>query len=156
MKSWWDNLSARERTLISVAVILATVLAISLGVIRPLNSWKQSAEADLERARASLDLVTQAAATGGGQTTAAPNGSIPLRQAITTTAAALQIELVRIGADVDGQAEVQPGRINGDILFEWFNTLAADYGVEVAFADISRADDGSIESQLIVFSRGRE
>lgn len=153
MMKWWNDLSERERLLIGAAGALAAILVVSLLVIRPLAEWRSDAASRAARAQDSFELVAAAAATAGTRTEQAANAQTPLRQAVTGSAAASDIELVRIGAEVNGQIEVQPALMDGDRLFQWLGVLERDYGVSVTFADIARAEQGGVNAQVLVFER---
>ena len=155
MSAWWSQLSRREQLLIMVAAGLAGVLFVSMFVVRPLAQWRIDAARDAARARDGYDLVASAAALAGRSTASAPapQNTVPLRQAITVSAAAAGIELIRIGTETDGQIETQPDLVSGDQLFQWFAKLEAQYGVTVAFADIQNTADGAVNAQVLVFER---
>ncbi len=153
MSGWWNDLSSRERTLLTV---LGALMILFLGfqfAWAPLNNWRDSEKVRADQARDGYELVKTAAAQGGAETTTAPGSQVPLRQALTQSAGNMGIELVRVGAAVNGQIEIQPADISGDVLFQWISMLETDYGVKVAFADISRNDDGMVKAQVLVFER---
>lgn len=153
MMKWWNDLSERERLLIGAAGALAAILVVSLLVIRPLAEWRSDAASRAARAQDGYELVSAAAATAGTRTELAANSATPLRQAVTGSAASSNIDLVRIGAEVNGQIEVQPEPMDGDKLFQWLGLLEREYGVSIAFADIARADEGGVNAQVLVFER---
>lgn len=153
MSAWWSDLSRREQLLIMIAGGLAGVLFISLLLVKPLAQWRTDAARNAERARDGYELVASAAALAGRSAAPAPQNTIPLRQAITVSAADAGIELIRIGAETDGQIETQPDLASGDKLFQWFANLETQYGVVVAFADIQNTADGAVNAQILVFER---
>ncbi len=153
MTAWWNDLSQRERTLILVAGGLAGLLFLSLMVVRPMMGWREDASRRAEQARDGYEMVAAAAAVGAKAADPAPQASTPLRQAITASAVASGIELARIGAEANGQIEVQPEPVSGDVLFAWLRQLEMRFGVSVVFADMAGADDGAINAQVLVFER---
>ena len=154
MTAWFDGLSKREQILVGVAGALALLFAASFLVIRPLAAWRSDAAAQAQSAQSTFKLVTQAAASGGGVATpAAPNAGVPLRNAVTQSSASAGIELLRIGADAGGQIEVQPAPTDGERLFAWLGVLQQQFGVSVAFADMSRDENGLVSAQVLVFER---
>ena len=153
MITWWADLSSRERLLLGVLGGLAILLLVSMAVIRPLGAWQRDAARGAEQARDNYLLVASAAAVGAQPVQGAPQGQTPLRQAITTSALSSQIELVRIGAEQNGQIEVQPAPVSGDLLFAWLSDLQLRYGVTVAFADMARAEEGAVNAQVLVLER---
>lgn len=154
MSAWWNDLSRREQLLIGVAGGLLTVFLFTLLVVRPILQWRADAVLQAEQARDGYEMVATAAALGGeGAAVTAPRAATPLRQAITTSAVAAQIELVRIGAETDGQIEVQPAPVDGDRLFQWLADLEKTYAVKAAFADMTRVEGGLVNAQILVFER---
>ncbi len=153
MSAWWSDLSRREQLLIMIAGGLAGVLFVSMLVVRPIAQWRSDAGRDVARARDGYELVASAAALAGRSTAPAPQHTVPLRQAITVSAAEAGIELIRIGTETDGQIETQPDLASGDQLFRWFAELEAQYGVIIAFADIQNTGDGAVNAQVLVFER---
>ncbi len=153
MTGWWNELSSRERTLLTVLGALIAGFAVLQFAWAPLTNWRDSENTRAEQARDGFELVATAAAQGRVNIATAPNSQVPLRQALTQSASNMGIDLVRVGAAVNGQIEIQPADISGDALFQWISTLQSDYGVNVAFADISRNDDGLVKAQVLVFER---
>ena len=153
MKAWWYDLSQRERLLIMAAGALAGILFVSLLMVRPLAQWRADAGDRAAAARDGYELVASAAAVGSPDAGAAPRANVPLRQSITSSAVEAQIELVRIGAVSNGQIEVQPQPVEGERMFRWLGALENQYGVKVVFADISRAEGGAVNAQVLVLER---
>ena len=76
-----------------------------------------------------------------------------MRDALISTAAAANFELVRIGSENNGQIEIQLAPADPDAFFAWISELQSRYGVHVAFADLSRGDSGLLNAQVLVFER---
>ncbi len=157
MSAWWSGLTRRERLLVTAACVLAGVLGLSMFVVRPLTQWRADAASNADRARDSYEMVLSAAALAGRSAAPAPapQGTVPLRQAITVSAADADIQLIRIGAETNGQIETQPDMVSGDRLFQWFAVLEGNYGVTVSFADINSGADGAVNAQVLVFERSQ-
>lgn len=153
MSAWWSDLSPRERYLLMIAGGLLLVLAFSFLILKPLGDWQADSKNRAASARDGYELVATAAAVSQPEEQAAPRNNIPLRQAITGTAQQREIVLVRIGAETNGQIEVQPEPTNGEALFTWLEELEKTYGVSVAFADMARNEDGFVNAQVLVFER---
>jgi type II secretory pathway component PulM len=155
MSGWWADLSRREQVLVMIAAVLAGVLAISLFVVKPVAQWRADAAQEASRARDSYEMVASAAAMAGQAIAPAPQDAVPIRQAITMAAQDAQIELIRIGSESSGQIETQPAPVDGERLFQWLGALETQYGVTVAFADISSGGDGVVNAQVLVFERAQ-
>ena len=153
MTEWWRDLSRREQILLMIAGALFVLFFLSFAVVRPIAQWRGDAAQRADQARDGYELVASAAAIGGGEASPAARASTPLRQAITASASAARIDLVRIGAEANGQIEVQPQPVDGEQLFQWLAALETRYGVTVAFADMSRDDGGVVNAQVLVLER---
>lgn len=152
MTAWWNDLSQREqRMLMALGAVAAIFVALQF-VLKPLADWRADAAQRASQARDGYEMVATAAAQGA-RPSDAPQGQVPLRQALTASSAATRIDLVRIGAEENGQIEVQPEDVDGERLFQWLATLQSQYGVTVAFADIRRGDGGLVKAQVLVFER---
>ena len=153
MTAWWNDLSSRERGLLALLGGLMVTFLVLQFAWTPLNEWRVNEKLRAEQSRDGFELVSTAAQQGQVNESLAAQSEMPLRQALTQSAASFGIELVRIGAAVNAQIELQPIDTSGEVLFQWISTLQSEYGVHVAFADISRNDDGSVKAQVLVFER---
>lgn len=153
MTAWWNGLSSREQNLLMVLGVIAALFFVYQFGVRPLGEWREDASAKADQARDGFELVATAASQGRVNSAPAAQNQTPLRQALTQSAAAAQIDLVRVGAEVNNQIEIQPVDISGDRLFQWLSVLQSQYGVSVAFADLSRGDGGLVKAQVLVFER---
>lgn len=153
MTAWWNDLSRREQTMLMVLAALAACFLVFQFGVKPLGDWRERSATQAVQARDGFEMVVTAAAQGAAVGTEAPQSQTPLRQALTQSASAARIDLVRIGAEVNNQIEVQPEDVTGDRLFQWLSALQVQYGVTVAFADISRGEDGLVKAQVLVFER---
>lgn len=153
MTGWWQDLSARERMLVLIAGVLAGVLLMSLGIVRPLAEWRASSAQSAQSARDAYELTAAAAAVAGGVDDRAPLAQTPARDAFVRTTASAGIRLVRLGAENNGQIEVQIEPVSGDVLFAWLAELENRYGLAIAFADLSRGQSGVVTPQILVFER---
>lgn len=155
MTAWWNDLSQREQYMVMALGALAALFLVLQFGVKPLADWRANTVERAQRARDGYEMVAAAAAIGGQASQAGAQNQIPLRQALTQSAAAANIGLVRIGAAVNGQIEVQPEEVSGDRLFQWLAALQSQYGVTVVFADISRSDSGLVKAQVLAFERAQ-
>lgn len=151
--TWWADLSKREQVLVLIAAALFVVFFLSLFVVRPLGQWRDDAVQRAASARDGYELVASAAAIGASSPSSGEVNQTPLRQAVLSSASTAQIQLVRIGSASEGQIEVQTQPVDGDDLFQWLETLETRYGITVVLADISRAEGGAVNAQVLVLER---
>ena len=156
MRSFWAGLSDRERVLIAVAGALAAMLALILLIIRPLNGWRADQASAAARSESVYVLVSEAAAASGAVVAQGParNASIPIRNAVSQTAAQSGVNLNSYNVRPDGSVEANAAATDPAALFTWLGVLTADYGVSVDYADIAReqVDPALVRAQL-TFSR---
>lgn len=153
MSAWWNDLSARERLLVSVAGLLAGFLLLSLLIVRPLAAWSSSADRRAAQARDAYELTATAAAVSGSTSLNEASNAMPLRQAVISTAGSAGIELVRIGAVSESRIEIQAAPADADLLFSWLGDLERRHGVSVVFADMTRGEAGRVNAQILMFER---
>lgn len=154
MTSWFRGLSMRERIMVSALGVFVCLFVMYFVLWRPVDGWAQATHARKERAANTLMLVEQAkSAVPQKRRVAVPRAGEPLRRAVTQSAAAAGIELLRIGKEDEGRLEVQPAPVDSDVLFAWFSELEFNYGVIVRYADVLRADDGAANAAVIEFER---
>lgn len=153
MTAWWNDLSARERTMLVIAAGLAGVLLVTFAVLRPLSALSASATQRAISARSGYELTASAAALAGVSAPVTADDATPLRQAIISTASAAGIELIRIGTESDGQVEIQAAPVSGDVFFAWLSQMQSAYGANVAVADIARGEAGLVNPQILVLQR---
>ena len=153
MAAWFKNLSERERLFVGVGGAVLGMAIIFQFLMVPLMDWRTKLNGRADRAKQNYETVLQAAELRTTNAANAPKHNVPLRTALTQTASAAGIDLVRVGADVNGQIEVQPSGVDDETLYQWFGTLQLEYGVYVSFADISRDSDGTIRTQALAFNR---
>ncbi len=153
MMNWWNDLSRREQQMLMVLAALVGLFLVGQFGAKPVLDWRANSEQRVERARDGYSMVVAAAAKGNSAKAIPAQNQTPLRQALTQSAAAARIDLVRIGAAVNGQIEVQPEDLDGARLFQWIAALKSQYGVTVAFADIARTNEGVVKAQVLVFEQ---
>jgi general secretion pathway protein M len=153
MTAWWNDLSQREKWLLGLLAGVAGLFLLAQFGVKPLLDWRAQSSLRAQQARDGYEMVTAAAAQGVAESSESIKNQTPLRQALTQSAAAAGIDLVRIGAVVNGQIEVQPEELDGERLFQWLAALQSQYDVTVAFADMSRSSDGLVKAQVLVFER---
>ena len=155
MTEFWDSRSPREKLLIRIAAVLAAVFLVLQGVLAPIGGWRQAKEAELVRAEGLYEIVAEATAFATTGSSGGAGSSTPVRNAVTTTAAQLGVELVFVNARPDGAVEANAAPSDPQALFDWIGALSREHGVQIIYADLARdpADRRKVRGRLIL-SRG--
>ena len=155
---WWQSISTRERRLVSAGLGLFIVGFVYWGIFQPLTERTEQAKLRLNSERQLLQWVTTSA--DNIVTLRAKNGvrgsqrSMPINQVVSSTASRFDIELIRMQPRDDMlQVWIQPLPFN--TLVNWLAELRDNYGLQVLFLDINRAEkQGVVEVNRLQFKRG--
>lgn len=138
MTAWWQDLSQRERlSLIALGVLLALVVAV-FGVVRPVASWRSSAEADYRQSLTLYERVARAAAAprdDRGETGA-------IRSVLTGTAEQSGITVTTIRPPEAGAIELSITSPTLERFYDWLSRLEREHGVYVLEALVRPAPEG--------------
>ncbi|MES2988794.1 MAG: type II secretion system protein M [Pseudomonadota bacterium] len=144
--NWWGGLSRRERILVgSISALLAAVLLI-YGVIKPLQSARADALADI-RTYETLNARILAAGTLTGRPAPRRQGA-PL-QVVTTSAAA--IGLIATPEATAGGVRVTVTDANYDNLMAWLADLVATSDLRATRVSIQRGTAPGRVSAVVDF-----
>ncbi len=141
----WDGRARREQQLLIGMALLATAVVLWLGVIRPLNDWRD--EARRERSRAEADRVEVRNALGrlapasGGARGADVQGLEPVLQQ-TATAAGLELTT---GMDASGRLGFRIARASSAEVFGWLAALETTHGLQPASLGVIENADASLQ-----------
>lgn len=155
---WWHSISAREQRLVLVCGGLFAVGFLYWGILQPLSARTEQAQMRLNSEKQLLSWVTQSAdsiVTLRAQTgSKGAQRSQPLNQVVSSTASRFNVELIRMQPRDDMlQVWIQPVPFN--TLINWLAQLRDQYGLQVLFLDINRADKaGMVEVNRLQFQRG--
>lgn len=140
---WWSGRSLRERRLLMVMAGLLLAIVVSLGVVRPILSWRAAAAERAEAASATLAEVRAAiAAVGPARSRAAPpaEGLEPL---VRRTAAAADLDVVTL-MSASGQLGFQLSRTGSGPLFVWLAALESDHGLAICNLGVTENADATL------------
>ena len=152
MKQFWIERSSREKTLISVAGILAGITLFYYLIISPIGGWRASAASEKLRAENTYSMVVEAVSRGapaGSRTAALDSASVQNR--LIQTARTNAITLNYVNRRPDDNVEVTVDVIDATTLFNWLRQLQTVDGVNLVSADISRAQGapGLVQGQFV-------
>jgi len=142
----WDGRTRREQQMLAGMALLATAVALWLGVVRPLNDWRD--EAGRDRARAEAELVEVRAAltrltpvAGAAARGADVQGLEPVLQ---QTAAAAGLELT-IGMDASGRLGFRIAKAPSGAVFGWLAALETTHGLQPVSLGVVENADASLQ-----------
>lgn len=142
----WDGRTRREQQMLAGMALLATAVVLWLGVVRPLNDWRD--EAGRDRARAEAErvevrnaLVRLAPATGGGARGADVQGLEPVLQQ-TATAAGLELTT---GMDASGRLGFRIAKAPSAAVFGWLAALETTHGLQPVSLGVVENADASLQ-----------
>lgn len=141
----WDGRTRREQQMLMGMALLATAVVLWLGVIRPLNAWRD--EAGRERARAEAERVevrnalVRLAPAAGGARGADVQGLEPVLQQ-TATAAGLELTT---GMDASGRLGFRIARASSAAVFGWLAALETTHGLQPASLGVVENADASLQ-----------
>jgi type II secretory pathway component PulM len=156
MMAWWLARSARERQVLSVAVLLAVFLLGWAWVWDPLQTSLREArarvvasETALARMQAQADEFRRLAAQSPVAVNAAP-GSLLVRVDGSLTEAGIGSSVVRVDPLESGRVRVQFQGVDFDALMRWAEALAARDGLRVAEFGAQRVSAARVDARLVL------
>lgn len=161
MKTWFDQLDARERLLVSIAALLAVFALIVVLGIRPIMQQTARGEARVSQKQQLLSELERLAErlgpqTGGAEIAAADGGEQSLVVVIdrTTRANGLAPYLKRNQPDGANAIRLRLENAPFDVIVEWLGLLSARYGLTATSANIDTAGAAGRINCNLTLSRG--
>lgn len=115
---WWDGRSLRERQMLGVMGALALGVVGWLGVVRPLDGWKD----DQARARVAAERRLEQIETAVIQRGAAPKEAVDLQALVASTATSAGVQPV-LGMSEGGRLGFRLERVTTAQAFGWLVAL---------------------------------
>lgn len=156
VSSWWSSISQREQRMLMVGAFLFALAAVYWGVMEPMTSRMEMAQARIANEKQLLqwvsnkaDTITELRSKSG---TAFSNQ--PFNQIISSSAKRHQIELIRIQPR-DEMLQVWVKPVVFEKFINWLAYLQEKQGVQVEFMDIDRSETkGMVEVKRLQLKRG--
>ncbi len=154
MNSYWQTLTARERTLVSAAVTLLAVTLVYFLAIRPLGIYQAESErtyrAALDQFQAVQSYANQLQAAdrkAGGP--ALPQRPENLRTAVSNAARRSGVVISRLQPSEDGTLTIWAEQVQSPQLFLWLDTLSRTHAVSPSNVLIQKTSTpGNLRVQL--------
>lgn len=141
----WDGRTLRERRMLMVMALLAAAVGLWLGVVRPLNGWREGAADDRDRAAAGLSQARAALARIAPD----PGGMRPvdaggLEPAVRRTAELAGLQ-VATGMDSSGRLGFRVSNAPAAALFGWLAGLETTHGLQPVRLGVVENADASLQ-----------
>ena len=147
MTDFWANLTVRERSLLLGAGVLALVVFLYLGLVRPLVAYRAASERSLAAVEEVYDLVAAAADEAArlkvaGTNTAGAASNEPLRIAVAVTARTVGVAISRIQPADDGTLTIWVEDVGAAALYRWLTLLASERNIAPGKVSVQKAGNG--------------
>lgn len=139
---WWRARDARERTMLTVMLILVGAFVYWYGLLWPLRSVRVTTQAHYDRAVETLRAVESDAAAirvRQADLPPMPTGDALARRVLDSAKVAA-VPVSRQRSDAQGDFSVDIDRVAAPALFAWLDALRRDHGIAPAALRITRAD----------------
>lgn len=152
MKAWFYNLQPRERWIVGAGAVLAVVLLLWVGLIRPLHrETVDLRDTVAAKQRLLLNLGRVEGSKLGGAQTARPEGAPTLYVLVSSTAQQHGLTLPRTRPDGTDGINVTFQNASFDALLSWLVSLETEHAVAVESASFSTArQPGLVNGQLFL------
>lgn len=142
----WDGRTRRERQMLAVMALLVAAVAIWLGIVRPLDGWRDEAAGDRARAEAHLvevqtAMTRLAPATGGEAPRSDAQGLEPV---LLQTASAAGLQLTT-GMDPSGRIGFRAANAPATAVFGWLGALDTTHGLQPVSLSVVENADASLQ-----------
>jgi len=132
MTEFWQNLTARERTMVTIAGALAILVFGYFALVRPLVAYERTSESALKRAQAVYQQIAQGAAeveAARGTKPGRPGAKESLRVAVAQTARDSGVAISRLQPGADGALTVWVESVPSAVFFRWLQELGSAHGI---------------------------
>lgn len=151
LATWWHGLAARERAMVATMLALLAAFAWWYGLLGPLRTLRDGAEARYDQAAAALQAVEAevGALSHGDATTPPPHpqGLEALQQRVLDSARIAGLAPSRQRTAADGTFSLEFDRVASPALFAWLGTLASTDRIAPATLHVERAD-GQLRAEV--------
>lgn len=148
MKQWFYGLQPRERWIVSVGSVVAAIMILWLGLLRPLQTESAALRTAVDTKQRLLLEVSRL--EGSGPAVSGREGSDQtLVVIVSNTAAAHGLDLPRTRPNGPSGIDVTFQGASFDALVTWLVALHTSYGIDVETASFSSArEQGLVNGQL--------
>ena len=146
VQAWWLDRAPRERVLLAVLGVVATLALLIVLVVKPLQAARGQAMADIR----TYETLSAGLAASGGRPAAGPVRSGPVAQILTTTAAGFGLTVQRVEPEGD-RTRVVMDAVPYDAVLRWLADLESGGGLTLSEVRLDRGGAaGQVNVQLVV------
>lgn len=163
MRTWWSDLSMRERILIGVAGTLLVVLVVWYGIVSPMLGARESARADRQVAADQLASVERMLAVerarmplSAGVTSAgrAPYSGDAFKTEVTRSAQSAGLAISRLQGGEAGRFSLVFEQADVRQLYYWMNEVENRLGGRIERMSLDQSGDGRVRASIDVVAGG--
>jgi general secretion pathway protein M len=142
----WDARTRREQRMLAGMALLAAAVVLWLGVVRPLNDWRDAAARDRAQVEAGLVEVRAALNRLGPVAGGEPRGADVqgLEPVLRESAAAAGLELTT-GMDPSGRLGFRIASAPSAAVFGWLAALETAHGLQPVSLGVVENADASLQ-----------
>ena len=132
MTEFWQNLTARERAMVSIAGGLAVLVLGYFMLVRPLAAYEAESQRALARAQAVYQQIDAGAAeveAARGSTQAKGAETTSVRVAVAQSARETGVAISRLQPGADGALTVWVESVSSPVFYRWLEALSAAHGI---------------------------
>ena len=157
MKAWWQQLSARDRSILLWGGLISTILLLWALIWDPLQDRRASLRQSISEQRSTrlwLEQVEQMLLRQPNQQRS-PNrqeyeGSLLRLVDDTIRAQGMAAAIERMEPDSPGQVRLWLRAADFDTLVQWMEQVSNDYGLLIAQAQLSKDQAGRVNARLLI------
>jgi general secretion pathway protein M len=130
-QGWWRGLDARERTMVTIMLVMLVAFVYWYGMFHPLRGMHAAAQADYDRAVWQLRAVeADAAAIRMRQDRlSTPPTSDALARVLLDSAKSTAVDVSRQRLDTQGHLGIEIDRVAAPALFAWLDQVGRTHGI---------------------------
>ncbi len=154
MIKFWQNSSAREKTLLAIAAGLVGIFFLWQFIYKPLVSWPKAQEAALKQAELDLKimqkgrLLLQSRPGGGDKPAVTRLAAADFQTTITRLAKQQGLVISRRQPAGDNELTLWLETAKATAFYAWVDDLTGKYNISLTRVQLNRNDDTSIRAQV--------
>lgn len=154
MKTYWLNLTLRERMLVFTAGGLLALFIGVIGVVRPLMQYHDQSEQNLVAAQNELKVIAELSSEYRRAQNNEKNNNKPTevgqaaRVTISVSARDAGLVVSRIQPSEDGSLTLWSDSVASPVFYKWLKSLEANHGLAPNLVSLQKVDGSTLRVQV--------